>query len=95
MLTGRGSAPPLPEQPPLDIHPAPVQRLCPAEPLDLHDGVRMIDHQLVAAAVVCRPDLAPDDAVCPTEETHHDLTIGTVKPGNRGQNRGGGASAIG
>ena len=95
MLTWRGSAPPLPEQPPLDIRPAPVQRLCAAKPLDLYDGVRMIDDELVTAAVVGRPDLAPDDAVRPTEETHHVLTIGTVKPGNRGQNRGDGAGAIG
>ena len=94
MLTWRGSAPPLPEQPPLDIHPAPVQRLCPAEPLDLYDGVRMIDHQLVAAAIVGRPDLAPDYAVRPTEETHHVPTIGTVKPGNRGQIRGDGAPVL-
>ena len=88
MLKWRGSAPPLPEQPPLDIRPAPVERLCPAEPLDLHDGVRMIDHQLVAAAVVGGPDLAPDYAVRPTEETHHAFCIGGAKPRNRGQNRG-------
>jgi len=94
MLTWRGSAPPLPEQPPLDIHPASVQGLCPSKPLDLHDRVRMIDHQLIAATVVGRPDLAPDDAVRPTEETHHVLTIGTVKPGNRGQNRGDGAPVL-
>ena len=94
MLTWRGSAPPLPEQPTLDIHPAPVQRLGPAEPLDLHDGVRMIDHQLVAAAVVGLPDLAPDDTVCPTEKAHHALCIGAAKPGNRGQNRGDGAPVL-
>jgi len=94
MLTWRGSAPPLPEQPPLDIRPAPVQRLCAAKPLDLYDGVRMIDDELVTAAVVGRPDLAPDHAVRPTEETHHAFTIGTVKPGNRGQNCGGGAPVL-
>jgi hypothetical protein len=76
------------EQPPLDIYPAPVQGLGSVEPLDLHDRVWMIDHQLVAAAVVRRPHLAPDDAVGPAEETHHAFSIGTAKPGNRGQNRG-------
>lgn len=77
----------MPEQPPLDIHPAPVERLRTGEPLDLHDGIRVIDHQLVAAAVVGGPHLAPNHAVCPAEETHHALNIGTAKPGNRGQNR--------
>ena len=94
MLTWRGSAPPLPEQPPLDIHPAPVQRLSAIEPFNLHDGVWMIDHQLVAAAVISGPHLAPDHAVCPAEETHHAPSIGTAKPGNRGQNRGDGAPGL-
>ena len=84
----------MPEQPPLDIHPAAVQRLGAIEPLHLHDGVGMIDHQLVAAAVVRRPYLAPDHAVCPAEETNHALSIGTAKPRNRGQNRGDGAPVL-
>jgi hypothetical protein len=78
----------LPEQPSLDIHPAPVQRLSAFEPFDLHDGVWMIDHQLVAAAVIGGPHLASDHAVSPAEETHHAFSIGTAKPSNRGQNRG-------
>ena len=94
MLTWRRSAPPLPEQPPLDIQPAPVECLGSAEPLDLHHGVRMIDYQLVAGAVVGRPDLAADHAVCQTEKTHHALCIGGAKPGNRGQNRGDGAPVL-
>jgi len=94
MLTWRGSAPPLPEQPPLDIHPAPIQRLGAAESLDLHDGVGMIDHQFIAAAVVSSPHLTADDAVCPAEKTNHALSIGTAKPGNRGQNRGDGAAVL-
>lgn len=86
----------MPEQPPLDIHPAPVERLRAAEPLDLHDGVGMINHQLVAVAVVRGPHLTPNYAVCPAEETNHALSIGTAKTGNRGQNRGDGApGAIG
>jgi hypothetical protein len=84
----------LPEQPSLDIHPAAIQRLGAVEPLDLHDGVGMIDHQLVAAAVVSGPYLAPDHAICSAEETNHTLSIGTAKPGNRGQNRGDGAPVL-
>jgi hypothetical protein len=94
MLTWRGSAPPLPEQTPLDIRPAPVQRLGPAEPLDLDDGVGMINHELVAGAVVGRPDLAPDHPICATEETDHAFCIGAAKAGNRGQNRGDGAPVL-
>jgi hypothetical protein len=82
------------EQPSLDIHPPTIQRIGAVEPLHLHDGVWMIDHQLVAAAVVRRPDLTSDYAVCPAEETHHVLSIGTAKPGNRGQNRGDGAPVL-
>jgi len=84
----------LPEQPPLDIRPPPIQRLCAVEPLHLHDGVWVIDHQLVAAAVVRRPYLTSDYAVCPAEKTNHALSIGTAKPGNTGQNRGDGAPVL-
>jgi hypothetical protein len=88
MLTWRGSAPPLLEQPSLDVEPTLVQLLGAAEALDLHNRVRVIDHQLVSATVVNGPHFAPDDAVCAAEETHHVPSIGTANPGNRGQNRG-------
>ena len=84
----------MPEQPSLDVHPAPVEGLRAAEPLDLHDGVWVINHQLVAVAVVSGSHLAPNYAVCPAEETNHVHSIGTAKPGNRGQNRGDGAPVL-
>jgi hypothetical protein len=47
----------------------------------------MVDYELVAAAIVDGPDLAPDDTFRAAEETDHVPCIGTANPSNRGQNR--------
>jgi len=86
VLTWRRSAPPLPEEPPLNIHPSPVEGIGTAEPFDLDDRVRMVDHQLIPVPAVHRTYFAPDHTVCSTEKTNHVPTIGTEIPGNRGQN---------
>ena len=76
MLPGRGSTPPLSEEPLLDVHPPCVERLGSAEAFDLYHRIRTIDDELVAVAVEDRANLAADDAFGAAEETNHEVFIG-------------------
>ena len=76
MLARRGSAPPLPEQPSFDVHPAPVELFGSAEPFDLHDRIGPVDDQLVTLAVPGGTHFATDEALGSTEEADHAALIG-------------------
>lgn len=82
LLARRGSAPPLVEEPALDVRPAAIQFVRATETLHLHDRVRAIDEQLVA--VVGRPYFAANDAAPAAEKADHVRTIGTLDRPDRG-----------
>jgi len=82
LLARRGSAPPLLEEPALDVHPPAIQCFGTAEALDLHDRVGPIDHQLVAVAA--RSNFAPNDAAAAAEKADHACTIGILDRPDRG-----------
>ena len=82
MLTGRGSAPPLPEETVLDVDPPLVERLGTAEAFDLHHRVGTIDDQFIAVAVAVEDGthFTADDVLGATEEADHATLIGEGSP---------------
>lgn len=76
LLARRGSAPPLLEEPAFDVHPPAIECFRAVEPLDLHDRIGPIDHQLVAIAR--GSNFAANDAARAAEKADHVCTIGTL-----------------
>lgn len=82
LLARRGSAPPLLEEPAFDVHPPAIECFRAAEPLDLHERIGPIDHELVA--ITGCSNFAANDAAPAAEKADHACTIGTLDRPDRG-----------